>query len=174
MQSLQLLILLSVIFKVISVAIQLHVYLKDDYVSLLKYLLLLFIFFLFFFRLVISYHDYQPFIQIISYHDYQLFIQIISNLALDIPLVVVGYDIYIDICGCFSALFIISLWLVSLHTLATTVCFRASTCCQWLLAYYYNQLPGPVGLSNIGPGLYLDGVTILVCQFLLIVLQMRL
>ena len=28
---------------------------------------------------------------------------------------------------------------------------------QWLLAYCYGQLPGKMGLSNIGLGLYLDG-----------------
>ena len=28
---------------------------------------------------------------------------------------------------------------------------------QWLLAYCYSQLPGTMGLSNIGLGLYLDG-----------------
>ena len=28
---------------------------------------------------------------------------------------------------------------------------------QWLLAYYYSQLPSALGLSNIDPGQYLDG-----------------
>ena len=43
-----------------------------------------------------------------------------------------------------------------------------------VLAYHYCQPPSTLGLSNICLGLYLVWVTVVVCQFLMIVLRMRL
>ena len=44
---------------------------------------------------------------------------------------------------------------------------------QWLLAYCYDQLPGTLELKQWQSRLVLEWMTVLVCQFLVKVLQIR-